>query len=99
MGFSAKSQVLNGGINVDLLTLSLLLMFALLLSSIVAHYLPAVPVALVQIILGVIIAVMVWTLISETYHYYMWKGSGVKKPSVRGAARTRMGNALKSTMI
>lgn len=43
----------------DLLTIILLLMLGLLLSNIVGHYIPFVPTALTQIVLGIIIALII----------------------------------------
>jgi Na+/H+ antiporter, bacterial form len=43
---------------VDLLTIILLLMLGLLISSIIGHYIPYIPTALTQIILGVIVALI-----------------------------------------
>lgn len=42
----------------DLLTIILLLMLGLLISSIVGHYIPSVPTALTQIVLGIMIALI-----------------------------------------
>lgn len=43
----------------DLLTIILLLMLGLLLSNVVGHYIPFVPTALTQIVLGIIIALII----------------------------------------